>query len=558
MISMGGKFSLGKKLILGFAIIICTVLVTNTSFYFQIDRLQYLSDAIAKIWLPGVVKSSELIKIIASLRVSQLEYLLASDNNKRSEAEDSINSYAGSFQIYLKTLDESLTTDEDHHMIQTVQMNWDELYANNEKLLELVKAGKISEAESLLMQDMQKNFIGVQEGLQEIADTQYKGGIQATDMSTASFQKSKMISIASAVISIIFSLLVSIGIYLLITRSLTKIIESLKQSASESYMTSKDLSLTSDALSRTSDTAMSSVTETLAAIEEINSMIAKTVANAQQSQTKSQSSQESVHQGRDVVERLNSTMNELDSGITGMDQEIANIVRSLNDIVASIQTVNSKVEVINEIVFQTRLLSFNASVESARAGEHGKGFAVVAEEVRNLAQMSGNASEEINTIVKAANDQITQIVNETKSRFEVLTDQNKARISQSHTVVRELGDVFGQIIKGVEDIITVSSDIARASEEQSLGITEISTAMGHIDKATQTNQKSSKLVSTSSEKMYSQVQSLLTSVSSLEALLQGQGMTTHNLEERLDKVSENTKSQTNNQQPTHSDDSVTG
>ena len=61
-----------------------------------------------------------------------------------------------------------------------------------------------------------------------------------------------------------------------------------------------------------------------------------------------------------------------------------------------IETINQKTSVINDIVFQTKLLSFNASVEAARAGEHGKGFAVVAEEVGNLAQMSGNAAQEIN------------------------------------------------------------------------------------------------------------------------------------------------------------------
>ncbi|MHA0111674.1 methyl-accepting chemotaxis protein, partial [Klebsiella pneumoniae] len=72
-------------------------------------------------------------------------------------------------------------------------------------------------------------------------------------------------------------------------------------------------------------------------------------------------------------------------------------LQSISNIIGEI---SAKTNIINDIVFKTQLLSFNASIEAARAGQHGRGFAVVAEEVGNLAQMSGNAAKEIRALLE--------------------------------------------------------------------------------------------------------------------------------------------------------------
>lgn len=74
--------------------------------------------------------------------------------------------------------------------------------------------------------------------------------------------------------------------------------------------------------------------------------------------------------------------------------------KKITEITKVISEVAAKTQVINEIVFKTKLLSFNASVEAARAGDQGRGFSVVAEEVGNLAKMSGDAAKEISNITE--------------------------------------------------------------------------------------------------------------------------------------------------------------
>src|SRR6056297_538175 len=71
-------------------------------------------------------------------------------------------------------------------------------------------------------------------------------------------------------------------------------------------------------------------------------------------------------------------------------RKLEDSISSLEDIKGIVEQIKKKTAVINDIVFETQLTSFNASIEAARAGQHGKGFAVVAEEVGKLARLSGD------------------------------------------------------------------------------------------------------------------------------------------------------------------------
>lgn len=515
------RSSLGTKLMLGFGILIGLSAASGAFYFKQLRDLNELSGNVANLWLPGIVKSSEVARIASAVHARQLELFVAEDDKAKATALERLESEVGSFQIYYKMLEESMTSDEAAGLYQEGSQMWDAFSAINDKYLQFLKDGKRVEAKQVLLGESTTSLDALENLIKQMGEIQYNGGMQATSLSTEAFQLTQTVSLASMAATIVLSLLISIGLWTMITRSLKQTIEALKNCASNSRDSSKDLHLTSESLTQSSGTAASALTQTVTAMEEIKSMVQKTASNAEQSRSKSEISRNTVNQGKEVVGRLSSAMADLDQGVVLMDQNITKALQSLNDIGALIQSIDQKTKLINDIVFQTKLLSFNASVEAARAGENGKGFAVVAEEVGSLAQMSGSASTEINGILQDSQNRVSQIVAEMKQNFESLLRENKARIEQSSGVANDIIATFERVVDDVQGVSTLLDEISVATKEQSVGINEVSSAMNQLDSVTQKNVAASERVSGSSEAMKSQIQMLWQTVETLESLLHG-------------------------------------
>jgi hypothetical protein len=153
-------------------------------------------------------------------------------------------------------------------------------------------------------------------------------------------------------------------------------------------------------------------------------------------------------QGLNLITEIVSDTNNLHKEI-----EIENDV--VNSLVSKSKDIAQVINIIQEIAFQTNILSLNAAVEAATAGEAGRGFAVVAAEVRNLANRSADAAKQIKDVVtsiqnetgkiKDSSEIVVTVVNETKSRIDILSKLMNTFQKNSNRSVYEVESISNKI-----------------------------------------------------------------------------------------------------------------
>ena len=199
-----------------------------------------------------------------------------------------------------------------------------------------------------------------------------------------------------------------------------------------------------DDLNIASTDAASRLEETAAAIDEITGNIKSSTEN---------------------INSISVYANELSNSANVGENLASKTVVSMEEINNQVNAVNEAISIIDKIAFQTNILSLNAAVEAATAGEAGRGFAVVAQEVRNLASRSAEAAKEIKKIVETA--------------------KNKA--DEGKNIANDMISGYIKLNSDIQKSMQLIIDVQMSSKEQLMGIEQINDAVNNLDQQTQNN-----------------------------------------------------------------------
>ena len=170
----------------------------------------------------------------------------------------------------------------------------------------------------------------------------------------------------------------------------------------------------------------------------------------------------------------------------------------LQDVATDVQEISRESEglleinaVMENIASQTNLLSMNAAIEAAHAGESGKGFAVVADEIRKLAESSSEQSKTIGNVlkkIKESMDKITKSTGNVLTRFEAI-DTGVKTVSEQEEIIRqameEQAEESNQILQGTNNLNQITQQVKAGSEEMLEGSKEVMHESQNLEKVTQ-------------------------------------------------------------------------
>jgi len=472
------NWTIGKRISIGFAAVLMITILLSGFVYLRLLTIQKNTTIILTDCLPGIYQIGLLHSSVKGAQVNVLQHIITEDKEGMAGLDTEITASRDEVSKIYADYEKTITQPEDRALFDKMKSYRPEYLRLRNAVLELSRDSKKKEAGELLRKQLDPVFDAYMVAVQAEVDYNKNHGDDYSGRTGSAVQTAK----TGLQFGVIFALLVGIAtaFFLIKTtgRIMSRVANSINDGSSQVSSAAAQVSTSSQSLAEGASEQAASLEETSSSLEEMASMTKRNAENAQKANDLAKQARAAADKGSTDMQTMSAAM----EAIKVSSDDIAKIIKT-----------------IDEIAFQTNILALNAAVEAARAGEAGMGFAVVADEVRNLAQRSAQAAKE------------------TAAKIEGAITKTGQGVEISSKVVQTLNDIVTKV-RQVDELI---AEVASASREQTQGITQVNTAVGQMDKVTQSNAANAEESAAAAEELNAQAATMKQSVNELLQLVGG-------------------------------------
>ncbi len=492
---MFSNLKVATKLLSGFAMmVVLLVIISWISWHRMSDMNGSMRVVIDERW-PRAAMATDIIIHSSDIARGLRDMMLSRDAEQMGKRKEGVLEARKKLGEVVAKLKEQVKNPKGIELLNTIITNRQDYVNGQEKLIALIEAKKMNEAQDFLNNELPPILLRYQGGANEFADFQRKLLDEAgAEAQTAYDQAIKLIMIVVAV-AIVFA----VAVAWVITRNLTGQLGGEPAYAADIVRRVAEGDLTVNVELKRNDqssllAAMAAMVKKLSgSLTDVRSAADALSSASEQVSSTSQSLAQAASEQAASLEETSASIEQMSASIN-QNTENAKVTdgmasRSASDAheggqavratVEAMKSIADKIGIIDDIAYQTNLLALNAAIEAARAGEHGKGFAVVAAEVRKLAERSQVAAQEIGELA-----------------------------STSVKTAERAGGLLDQIVPAIRKTAELVQEISAASEEQSTGANQVNIAMNQISQTTQQNAAASEELSATAEEMSAQAEQL--------------------------------------------------